>query len=98
MGVNVDKVYIVVKQGVYRHNIMGIYMDVEQAKLRAINVAGSSVDDYRDGDGYHEFLVCTAPVGFDIGDVQVLYVFKREVSGSWDSRVYGKVKEVKNDY
>lgn len=49
--------FIVTKEGVYRHAILGLYKSEHQAKQRAIECSKS------ESDGYHDFCVSRVEFG-----------------------------------
>ena len=67
------EVFIVTKQGVYRHEIMGVFQDLEFAKNVAIDCIKAEHDDY------HDFHV----IQFDVGaptksDGTLKYIIERK--------------------
>ena len=50
------EVFIVHREGVYRHEVVGVYTDAEVAKQAAITAIKS------EGDDYHDFSVIRCPL------------------------------------
>lgn len=99
------EVFLVTKEGVYRHEIMGVYLTQQEAQKRAIAIAGQDTDGWknRDGDGYHQFAVCKAVIGDDIQDVVAVKTYQRKVEHVYNiseyksERIYGEVVEIDPD-
>lgn len=65
------KLFVVTEEGVYRHRILGVYVDFEKAIERAKEFALSSVDDY------HSYDVSKCESDEDIDDVDRLATIYR---------------------
>ena len=68
----ITEVYVVTMEGVYRHNIMGVFQELEFAKNVAINAIKEEKDDYH----------CFEVREFDVGvptnlDGRLKFVVKR---------------------
>ena len=74
-GANLTAVlYVVSREGVYRHEILGIYRTQVMAEARAKEVA------MHEPDGWHDIQVSTATLDRDFSDVtRVSYFNKRDV-------------------
>ena len=55
-------IYAVIKNGVYRHEISGVYESYELAEKRAIEVCSNEEDDY------HDFLILKFGLNVDVED------------------------------
>ena len=80
--------YIVYAQGVYRHQICGVFSSIDNAKKAAINEA------LKEYDGYHNFMVAKVAMDEYVDDVKDLFSVSsqdritkvREVGGIYDPR------------
>ena len=59
---NATKVYVVIQEGFYRHDIRGVYSDLKLAKVAARRAA----DD--DTDSYHTYVVYEAQLDAYVDD------------------------------
>lgn len=66
------KVYTVTKEGVYRHEILGIYTGLNQAMAAAESIAG-----HVDEDGYHAYQVGESELNINCKDVTPLYLYQK---------------------
>jgi hypothetical protein len=64
-------VFVVTREGVYRHEVLGIYRDSVDAGSRALQCANE------EKDGYHEYVVWFAKVDEAMQDMQKLAVYHR---------------------
>jgi hypothetical protein len=62
-------VYIVIAQGIYRHDILGVYRSQREAEDRARLIAGHA-------DGWHEYVVFEAEIGADIEDAKRICAYQ----------------------
>ena len=60
-------VYTVYKQGVYRHEILGVFDTLENARKRAFVAA------LGENDGYHDFMVAQSNLNDYVDDLKLLY-------------------------
>lgn len=65
------KVFIVVKQGVYRHEIKGSAFDLNQA----LEIAEAAIK--LEKDDYHDMDICFAEAGKLIDDMEVIAIVSR---------------------
>ena len=65
-------VYIVTKEGVYRHEIWGVYTTEEAARARCIEALRAESDDY------HEAHVISATVGEPICEETLICAYQRK--------------------
>lgn len=64
--------YTVTRQGVYRHEILGVYDELDKAKLGAY----SAIKD-PECDGYHSYLVGEIGINTTVKDVKPLYEYSK---------------------
>jgi hypothetical protein len=64
--------YAVVKDGVYRHEIVGVYGSYEFAEKRAVEVCKAESDDY------HDFLILQFGLNIDVEDGLLVATISRE--------------------
>jgi hypothetical protein len=69
------QLFVVTKEGVYRHEIVGIYTD----KGRAMGEAEVAIK--AENDDYHEFYVSECEADKPIDDVECIARLKREKQG-----------------
>lgn len=77
-------IYTVYKQGVYRHEILGVFDTLENARKRAFLAA------LGEKDGYHNFAVAQSQLNEHVDDLKDLYYI------SSDNHVYGDYPERSN--
>lgn len=65
-------VYTVYKQGQYRHEILGVFDSLENARKRAF------VAILAEKDGYHRFAVAVSQINEHVDDLKVLYYLGSE--------------------
>jgi hypothetical protein len=65
-------VYIAIKEGVYRHEIVGVYDDVNKAIERAKELCDAEPDDY------HNFDIGECTLNTPIGDVEIVQTINKE--------------------
>lgn len=65
-------VYLVIKQGVYRHEIRGVFSTLEGASevARAVSLLPGPGRHDSDNDGYHSFWVGETELGKVVDDVK----------------------------
>ena len=63
------KLYIAIVQGVYRHEIIGVYNDKEKANKSAITWLDQETDDY------HEVIISTVELNVDCCDCTEIIKF-----------------------
>lgn len=63
-------VYLVIKQGVYRHEIKGVFSDPETAAEMAAIASLDNTGRGNDGDGYHTFWVGETELDKSVDDVK----------------------------
>jgi len=67
------KVYIVTREGVYRHEIIGVYLTLKSTRRAAITALDA------EHDSYHDFHVIEYNVGVPINDDgKLLYIYKKD--------------------
>ncbi len=67
---NGNKIYVVTREGVYRHEILGIFDKRHLAELAADEISQS------EGDDYHYITVNEAPINQKIEDVDPVVHFQ----------------------
>jgi hypothetical protein len=60
------KLFIVTTEGVYRHEILGVFSNVEKARKCAENASE------QESDGYHEFHIGIADLDKNITDIEII--------------------------
>lgn len=65
------KIFTVTKEGVYRHEIVGIYDNLSVAQERAHSEATKEGED-----GYHEYWVCESYLNEDCKDVKQIMLYQ----------------------
>lgn len=66
------KLFVVTVEGIYRHQIVGVYDSLEGADVCALEHIGAEKDDY------HEVAVSQCESNTHITDVERLYVYLRK--------------------
>lgn len=66
------KLYVVTREGIYRHEIVGIYDTKTKAKNRAISVCKAEQDDY------HRFYIMVCKYNEPIEDGDLIIVVKKD--------------------
>lgn len=64
--------FVVTVEGVYRHEIIGIYDAVEKADTRALEYIKAERDDY------HDVSVHKCNINTPVDDVEVLFTYSRK--------------------
>lgn len=72
MSERTHEIYVITKQGVYRHEIIGIFHDLDDALGATYEAMLAEPDDY------HAFDISYAPLNKRIGDVELAVRFQRE--------------------
>lgn len=67
--------YVVTKQGVYRHEVLGIFDTADAAAARALEAS------LAEEDGYHAFRVSMAQVNRPTDDLLSLFEYRRKRIG-----------------
>jgi len=65
-------IYLVIKEGVYRHEVVGLYDSEDSAKGEAMRFIMAEPDDY------HAVVVCKGPLNTQIKDVDEIYTLIRK--------------------
>ena len=65
------ELFIVIKKGIYRHEICGIY-DTEPSAINRAKVLAEN-----DKDSYHDYLVCQCDLNQDTEDVDGKHSFEK---------------------
>ena len=92
-----EKLYIVVKQGVYRHSIVGASPDFHEAR----SIASEAIT--KEEDGYHDFIIGELEINKRVEDIKIIGKFTRQdefeehsrtgrYSIKWESINYGNIK------
>ncbi len=71
-------IYIVIQEGIYRHDVKGIFTSLEQAKSRAVECGEDQEDD-----GYHTYCVCPAEIDTPIDDVKTMAEYEGKRKHTW---------------
>jgi len=66
------EVFVVIREGVYRHEIVGIFSDFIKAK----DIAKETIEN--EEDDYHKFLVGKCEIDKVIEDIEILGSFSRD--------------------
>lgn len=77
------KMYIVTREGVYRHEVLGLYVDIPAAKEAACKET-----DKENEDGYHRYLISEIEVGVDCEDAKALYYYQKSKEYDYSTRPY----------
>ena len=67
-----DLLYVITREGVYRHEILGVFSD----KQKAIESASIAINEEK--DNYHEIHVGTIEPDKLVDDIRLLISFKRD--------------------
>lgn len=68
-----DEIFIVTREGVYRHEILGIFDKRYEAELKADEISQAESDDY------HEIVVSAGPLRLIIEDTEPVSRFRKGV-------------------
>jgi len=83
-------IYIVFEEAVYRHEILGVYDNLEEAKT-----VGREYISKQDHDGHHDVVIGELPLGKQVNDITILGYFRKKKS--YSDEVNHPVKEHFND-
>ena len=68
------KIYVVTREGIYRHEILGLYLDPKESEKNAYLAISSEKDDY------HEIFVMACETDKPIEDgMRILRLFRRGI-------------------
>lgn len=77
-------IYIITREGVYRHEILGIEDELIVAQSRAVELCAKESGFYSNthNTSYHSIRVSQAEIGDFINDVEFVCAYKRDVRGT----------------
>lgn len=78
--------YVVIKKGVYRHNVIGVWDNLANAKKAAEGAIASEPDDY------HQMEIVRTPLNL-IGEDEVVATLYREIENPARREPANKVKK-----
>ena len=81
-----ELIYIVIEEGVYRHDIKGVYLKESDAVNRAIEVIKQRKD------GYHRYTVLKCVVGKPIDDAELVIEVSCSIDLNKQKVIYEKSK------